>query len=161
LLRQIQTLTAVFVTVGGGGLISGIASYLKQLNPNIEIYGCLPNNARAMHESILAGKIVEFMETPTLSDGSAGGLEPGAITFELCAGLIDHTILVTENEIRQAMKLIAEQERWIIEGAAGVAVAAYLQRAPSMKGHQAAIVLCGRNVDWSTFDRAVKGSKDF
>src|SRR5258708_35436676 len=85
-------------------------------------------------------------EQPTLSGRTAGGLEPESITLELCKNVIDRCVLVSENEILAAMRLILETEHWLIEGAAAVAVAAFLKDARNYAGKCAAIVLCGRNV---------------
>jgi len=88
LTRQLAKIDVVFVTIGGGGLIAGIAGYLKEVNPSVEIVGCLPQNSAVMYESIKAGKIIDMESKPTLSDGSAGGIEPNAITFELCQKIV-------------------------------------------------------------------------
>lgn len=156
LLRQNKNLDAVFVSVGGGGLISGIASYLKQKSPATQIIGCYPEKAPVMYECIKAGKIIPVAEQPTLSDATSGNLEPGSITFPLCRDLIDHHVLVSENEIKQAIRLLAETERIIVEGAAGVALAAFLKMAASLRGKNVAIVLCGRNINFSKFIEVVK-----
>jgi threonine dehydratase len=156
LFRQYKDLDAVFVSVGGGGLISGIASYLKQKSPATQIIGCYPENAPIMYECIKAGKIISVAEQPTLSDATAGNLEPGSITFPLCRDFIDHHILVSEDEMKQAIRLLAETERMIVEGAAGVALAAFLKMASSLKGKNVAIVLCGRNINFSKFIEVVK-----
>ena len=74
-----------------------------------------------------AGKIVEMDSQPTLSDGTAGGIEPGAITFELCQRYVDHFILVTEEEIRKGLIFMLENHNMVVEGAAGVPVAAFLK----------------------------------
>jgi threonine dehydratase len=154
LLAQTPSLDAVFVSAGGGGLISGVAAILKAHNPAIEVYGCWPENAPTLARCLEAGAIRAIEETPTISDGTAGGLEDGAITFELCQQLIDHQVLVSEADIGQAMRLLAENERWIVEGAAGVALAGALQRAPELAGKTAAVILCGRNIDFERFCEA-------
>lgn len=156
LFRQNKNLDAVFISVGGGGLISGIASYLKQKRPATQIIGCYPENAPIMHECIKAGKIIPVAEQPTLSDATAGNLEPGSITFPLCRDFIDHHVLVSEDEIKQALRLLADTERMIVEGAAGVALAAFLKMANSLKGKNVAIVLCGRNINFSKFIEVIK-----
>lgn len=102
-----------------------------------------------MHESVRAGHVVEMESLPTLSDGSAGGIEADAITFPLCSMLVDDWILVEESEIATAIRLIAETHHQLIEGAAGVAVAAYLKDQQRGKGRKVAIVLCGANIDVS------------
>lgn len=146
LLRQLPDLDAVFISVGGGGLIGGIASYLKEVNPKIEIVGCLPENAPAMYECIKANKIIEVPEQPTLSDGTAGGIEAGSITFEICRRYVDSFIMVNEKEIIEAMKLAIKYHHLIIEGAAGVALAALLKEKERFRGKNVAVVICGGNV---------------
>lgn len=146
LARQLARIDAVFIAVGGGGLIAGIAAYLKAVSPHTRIVGCWPEHARALYESLRAGRIVEFPEAPTISESTAGGVEPGSITFPLCQQLIDECVLVSESEIHAAMRLIAEQERWIVEGAAGVAVAGLLKEHARYAGQNVVVVLCGRNI---------------
>jgi len=144
--RQMPELDAVFVAVGGGGLIGGIGAFLKEAAPRTEIVGCWPRNSPVMFECLRAGAIVEVAEEPTLSESTAGGLEPGSVTFDLCRRVIDRGVLVSENEILAAMRLVLEEEHWVIEGAAGVAVAAFLKEAKRYEGKKAAVVLCGRNL---------------
>jgi threonine dehydratase len=146
LLRQVPELDAVFVSIGGGGLIGGIASYLKAVNPKIEVIGCLPEHAPAMYECIKAGKIIEVPEKPTISDGTAGGLEPGSITFDICRKYVDSYITVTEEEIISSMKLVIKHHHLIIEGSAGVAVAALIKDKERYKGKKVAVIICGGNV---------------
>src|SRR5258708_23021235 len=85
-------------------------------------------------------------EQPTVSGSTGGGLEPDSITLELCKNVIDRCVLVTETEILAAMRLILETEHWLIEGAAAVAVAAFLKEARGYEGKRTVIILCGRNV---------------
>jgi threonine dehydratase len=116
------------------------------VSPNVQIIGCWPENAPTMERSLVAGEIIEMEELDTLSDGTAGGIEPGSVTFPLCQRVIDRTVLVSEDEIRNAMKAVARSERWIIEGAAGVALAGALKLAADFQGKRIAVVLCGRNI---------------
>lgn len=146
MLEQENNFDAVFVSVGGGGLISGIGTAFKALSPHTEIVGCWPVNAASLHASLAAGRIVEIVESETISDGTAGGIEPEAITFRVCQQVIDDYALVTEAEIFAAMRLLAASERWMVEGAAGVAMASMLQKASRFRGQRVAIVLCGRNI---------------
>ena len=146
LLRQAGPLDAIFVAVGGGGLIGGIGAYCKDVSPKTEIVGCWPVNSPVMHACLEAGSIIEVPELPTLSESTAGGLEPGSVTFDLCRDTIDRSVLVTEEEILGAMRQIMKCEHWLIEGAAGVAVAAFRQVRDQYRGKRVAIVLCGRNL---------------
>jgi threonine dehydratase len=99
-----QKLDAVFVPVGGGGLVSGIAGYIKELRPDVEIIGCQPENSAVMYHSLLKGKILEMESHPTLSDGTAGGVEEDSITFEFCQKYVDQWILVKEEQILKALR---------------------------------------------------------
>ncbi|MBA1205139.1 threonine/serine dehydratase [Pseudomonas capeferrum] len=156
LAEQLPELDAVFVAVGGGGMISGIGTALRQLAPRCQVIGCWPSNAPTLQRSLEAGHIIEMEELETLSDGTAGGVEPDSITFPLCQALIDATVLVSEDEIREAMRLLAHHERWIVEGAAGVALAGALQMANRYRGKRVAVVLCGRNIMLEKFLGAVQ-----
>jgi threonine dehydratase len=151
--RQLPQPDAVFVAVGGGGLIGGIGEYLKAVSPETEIVGCWPENSPVMHQCLQAGSIVEVEERPTLSESTAGGLEAGSVTFDVCRRVIDRGVLVSEDEILRAMRLMLETEHWVIEGAAGVAVAAFLKEAPRWQGKNVIILICGRNVSAEVLNR--------
>jgi threonine dehydratase len=146
LARQCPVLDAVFIAVGGGGLISGMASYLKAVHPGITIVGCWPENAHSLYVALQEGRIVSVAEKPTLSDGTAGAPEPGSVTFDLARELIDECVLVSEAEIADAIRLVLAEHHLVIEGAAGVAVAAWRKTAARYAGKSVAIVLCGGNI---------------
>ncbi len=150
LARQLERIDTIFVAVGGGGLISGIAAYLKTLSDQVRVVGCSPQNSPVMIESLKARHIVEMESLPTLSDGTAGGVEAGAITFPLCQQLMDDYALVSEEEIKDAMKLFIETQHMLIEGAAGAALAAFSQRREQLQGQNVVIVICGANISLET-----------
>lgn len=156
LVEQLPDVDAVFIAVGGGGLISGIAAALAHLKPGTDIIGCWPENASTLQRSLEVGEIIEMEEEETLSDGTAGGVEPGSITFPLCQQLVTQTVLVSEQEIREAMKAVARFERWMIEGAAGVALAGAIKLAAQYQGKKVAVVLCGRNILLEKFIGAIQ-----
>jgi threonine dehydratase len=137
---------AVFITVGGGGLIAGVAGVLKALRPNVRVIGCQPSNDAAMMRSIEAGKVLEIDALPTISDGSAGNVEAGSITFELCQTLVDQWIEVTESEIMTAMRDFMESQQQLLEGAAGVALAAFAKVAEAYRDQRVVIVICGAKI---------------
>jgi threonine dehydratase len=109
-----------------------------------------------MIESIRAGRILDLPSRPTLSDGTAGGVEPGAITFELCRDAVHDFDLIDEEEIAAAMRLLYDEERLLVEGAAGVALASALRRHPRLAGRRVAVVLCGGNVGWDVAERVLR-----
>ena len=116
--HQMESLDAVFTPVGGGGLISGTAGYLKTARPEVQQIACQPENSAVMYESIKAGRIVDIPSLPTLSDGTAGGMEPDSITFTLSQQYVDDYIMVSEEEIRAAMLFLLEKHYYLVEGAA-------------------------------------------
>jgi threonine dehydratase len=155
ILEQLPSVDCIITSVGGGGLIGGIAGYAKAVNPEIQIIGALPENSPVMFDSIRAGKIIDSVVKPTLSDATAGGMDQGAITFEPARRFVDHWVLISETEIQAAMKCVFEHQRLVIEGAAGVAVAASLKLRTQLKDRKVAIVICGGNVDIGKFKELV------
>lgn len=155
--RQMPSIDDVFVTVGGGGLIGGIAVYLKAHSPGTRIIGCQPEQSAAMYHCVRAGRIVSTEHGETLSDGSAGDIEPGSITFPVCRDLVDDYILVSEEEIGEAIRFMVEAHHKIVEGAAGVAVASLLKQRDVFRGRTVAIVICGANIAASTLAGVLAG----
>ncbi len=152
LCSRFPDLNAVFVSLGGGGLISGIAGALKGEKGKTTVIACSPNNSPVMHKSVEAGKILELDSKPTLSDGTAGGVEKGAITFELCRELVDDYVLLTENEIAASLRTFMEKEKMTIEGSAAVAIAGFLKQSERWVTKQVVIVLCGGNISPETLE---------
>ncbi len=146
LLQQLGRVDAVFIAVGGGGLIGGIGAYLKSVSPETEVVGCWPVNSPVLYESIKAGRIVDVEEQPTLSESTAGGLESVSVTLAVCRRVIDRSVLVGEDEILSAMRLVRNKKQWLIEGAAGLAVAAFVKEAGRYRGKTVAVIICGGNL---------------
>jgi threonine dehydratase len=148
-LRQLgsQPLDAIFVAVGGGGLIGGIGAHLKRMSPHTEVVGCWPENSRALDECLRVGAIIDVPERPTWSTSTAGGVEPGAITLDLCRRVIDRRVLVTEDEIVDAARRLQRDDAELVEGAAAVALAAFLRSAEEHAGKTVAVLLCGGNAE--------------
>jgi len=159
ILEQRPDIEAVFVAVGGGGMIAGIASYLKTVRPDVLVVGCWPERAKAMYDSVRAGRLIEVPDEPTLSDATAGNIEPGAITFPYCRDLIDELVLVSEADIAQAMRDVMLTDHMVIEGAGGVAVAGWRRFTagrPRLADHESVVVLCGGNVSAETLVDVLK-----
>lgn len=149
LLRQLDQLDAVVVSVGGGGLISGIAATIKA-HSTARIIAASATNTAAMHHSVAAGRIIEVDHQPTLSDGTAGGIENGTITFDMCQALVDEWILTDEDEIAAAMRSYIDNYPDRIEGSAAVALAALAHT--DVTG-RVAVIICGGNVAPATLAR--------
>lgn len=156
LMRQVERIDAVFVSVGGGGLVGGIAGYLKAIGRELTVVGCSPENSRVMYESVRAGHVLDIPSQPTLSDGTAGGVEEDTLTFPLCRALVDEWALVSEADIAAGVRLALDEAHQLVEGAGGVALAAARQLAGRFPGGNLVVVLCGANID-STTMRAILG----
>lgn len=153
--RQVDRPDAIFVALGGGGLIAGIGLALEGLGRKADLVACSPANSAVMHHSLEAGRILEMESLDTLSDGTAGGVEPGAITFDLCRRLVADSVTVSEEEIRSAMRLVVERHHTLVEGAAAVAVAGYLKMKDRFRGRRVVIVLCGANISLERLRAAI------
>ena len=154
--EQLPDVEVVLVAVGGGGLIAGVAAALKAHHPRVQVVGCLPQNSPVMAASVARGAIVDMTSLQTLSDGTAGGIEADAVTFALCRDLVDDWLLVSEEEIAAAMRLMIEGDHLLVEGAAAVPVAALLKSGDRWRGKQVAVVLCGGNIGLETLAAVLK-----
>ncbi len=137
---------AIFVPVGGGGLISGIAGYLDKKSPETRIIGCQPQNSAVMHQSVMKGKILDIPSKPTISDGTAGGVEQNTLTFPYCSELVDEWIEVSEAEIMNSMEMIIVEHNMLIEGAAGLALASLIKNKNNFNGQNVVLILCGNKI---------------
>lgn len=155
ILDRLPDVDCIMASVGGGGLIAGIAGAVKTKRPAIHIVGCLPVNSPAMVACVRAGRVVDVDTQHTISDGTAGGVEPGTITLDPCRDLVDEWVLVTEAEIEDALVRVFDQHRLVIEGAAAVTVAGFLKMAPRLSGKTVALVICGGNIHIDTVKRLV------
>ena len=152
---QANELDAIIISIGGGGLMAGTASFLRSVWPKIKVIGCSPSNSAIMIHSMEEGKILELESLPTLSDGTAGGVEKESITFPLCCKLVDETILISEKEIKDAMVFYIENEHQLLEGAAGTAVAALIKMKDKLKGKKIGVVICGGNIAIDTLKQVI------
>jgi threonine dehydratase len=148
--EQMDAIDVVFVSLGGGGLISGIAGYLKAQESDVQIIGCSPAHSQVMIQSVNAGEILDIPSLPTLSDGTAGGVEPGSITFPLCRQFVDDYCTVTEDEIVSSLRQFMSAQHMLIEGSAAVAIASFLKMQERFRGKNVVIVLCGANIGLKT-----------
>ena len=155
LLNQCNTLDAVVVPIGGGGLISGIAYVIKHLAPHIKVYGVQAAGAPSMANSVHHGKIERLASVSTIADGIAVK-EPGDNTFALCSKYVDEIVTVTEDEISTAILALVEQHKMIAEGAGAVSVAAVMFDKLPLKDKNVACVVSGGNIDVTILSRVME-----
>lgn len=148
ILQELPSPDNILATVGGGGLISGIGSWLKEKSPHTSVIGCQPEHSPEMSVSVRAGEYREVESKPTLSDGSAGGFERDSITFGLCQKLVDDFILTSEDEIAEAIRSMIKNHSKLVEGSAGVAIASLLKQPQKFAGKTTVIVVCGANISY-------------
>ncbi len=154
LYEQIPDLDAVIVPVGGGGLISGVAFAIKQLNPNVKVYGVQAAGAPSMKNSLADGKIETLPSVKTIADGIAVK-EPGDLTYDICSKYVDEIVTVTDDEISAAILALMEQHKLVAEGAGAVPVAAAMFDKIDLKGKKAVCVVSGGNIDVTILSRVI------
>jgi threonine dehydratase len=155
LMEQVKEIDAVLIPVGGGGLAAGIAGFLKETSPEIATIGCEPVASAVMSESVKAGRIVELPNLPTLSDATAGGIEEGSITFDLCRRYVDRYELVSEDEIAAAIRFLHDEEDLIVEGGAALPVTVMLRRPEALRGKKVVLIITGSKIDEAVLERVL------
>ncbi len=153
--HQLSDVDAVIVAVGGGGLISGVGTFLKSVNPAVSVVACQPAASAVMTESVKAGRILDLPSDPTLSDGTAGGIEADAITFDICRDIVDEYVLVAEEQIADAMRGFIDAHHMLPEGAAGVAIAGLLASGDKYKDKNVVVIVCGGNISRETLKKVI------
>ena len=154
LAEQVPDMDAVIVPIGGGGLISGIAYTLKNLNPNVKIYGVQASGAPSMLNSIHDAHIETLDSVFTIADGIAVK-QPGSITYDLCSKYVDEIVTVTDDEISAAILALMEQHKLVTEGAGAVAVAAAMFGKMDLTGKKTVCLLSGGNIDVTILSRVI------
>ncbi len=158
ILNEIEPDT-VFVPIGGGGLVSGIASYIS-FNSEADITGCQPENSAVMHKSIEAGKLLDLPSLPTISDGTAGGVEHDSITFPFCQELIKSWVDVSEQSIIGALKSIILEHHMMVEGSAGLALAALVKEKEKYQNKTVVLILCGSKISNQILNKVLDNTED-
>ncbi|MGN0687795.1 MAG: threonine ammonia-lyase [Oscillospiraceae bacterium] len=155
LLDQLPDMDAVVVPIGGGGLISGVAFAIKQLNPAIKVYGVQAAGAPSMANSIADGRIERLESVSTMADGIAVK-EPGVNTFEYVKEYVDEIVTVTDDEISGAILALIEQQKLIAEGAGAVSVAAVMFNKIPVKNKKVVCLVSGGNIDVTILSRVIR-----
>ncbi|MBQ8083823.1 MAG: threonine ammonia-lyase [Clostridia bacterium] len=154
ILEQVPDLDAVIVPVGGGGLISGVAFAIKQLNPNVKVYGVQAAGAPSMVNSIKEGKIKRLASVSTIADGIAVK-EPGDLTYEIISQYVDELVTVTDDEVAAAILALIEQQKLCAEGAGAVSVAAAMFNKVPVAGKKVVCLVSGGNIDVTILSRVI------
>jgi len=160
IISDLPEVDMIVASVGGGGLICGISARMQDLKQGVHMLACSPSQSPAFMESLKAGKVVDLPDLPTLSDGTAGGLDDDSITMPLGKALISEMVSVTEIEIAHTMKLIFQETGMVVEGAAAVALGGLLECMDDHQGKTAVIILCGGNVTNERFQEAIEMTHD-
>ena len=155
IIDQIADLDAVVVPIGGGGLISGVAYTIKNLNPNVKVYGVQATGAPSMANSVHDGHIERLDSVSTIADGIAVK-EPGDLTYELCTKYVDEIVTVSDDEIAAAILALIEQQKLIAEGAGAVSVAAVMFDKVPVKGKKVCCLVSGGIIDVTILSRVIK-----
>jgi threonine dehydratase len=153
--RQLPDVQAAFFAVGAGGLCGGSGGWLKSFNPDIEVIGVSPEKSPVMYESVKAGKMIEMETFDTLADTCAGGVDLDSITLEVLQKYVDEIILLTEEEIENAIRILFEHHRLVVEGSGALSVGGFLKRKDSFRGKKVVLGICGRNIGLDLFKQII------
>jgi len=155
---QVENLDAVIIPIGGGGLCAGMATAIKQIQPNCLIFGVEPVGADTMHRSFAAGSPQSIPAVQTIAD-SLGAPHAAPYSFSLCQKFVDELVLVSDDEIRQAMALLFRSMKLAVEPAGATATAAlWGPLRDRLRGRRVGLIVCGANIDIDTFATHVKGA---
>jgi threonine dehydratase len=146
MVEQLPSLDLVIVPIGGGGLISGIGSAIKELSPSTRIVGVEVAASCPFTTSLAAGRLVTIDVQPSLADGLTGNLDPDTITLDIVRDVVDEIVVVDETDLRRALAGVVSHEHLVIEGAAAAGPAALLSAKVKPRGN-VAVVLTGANID--------------
>ncbi|MGB9628304.1 MAG: threonine ammonia-lyase [Thermodesulfobacteriota bacterium] len=155
ILEEVSDVEAILLPVGGGGLISGVATIVKKRKPGVKIIGVQSAHAPSAFLSLKRGRIVEVKTKPTLADGIAVG-RIGEITFPIIQQKVDQLVTVDEEEIASAILLLIERKRVIAEGAGATPLAALLSKKLEMKARRIVLLISGGNIDVHLLDRILE-----
>ena len=124
ILEQLPGTATIVVPIGGGGLAAGLATVVKQLQPSVRVVGVQAEASAAVYWSLRQGRMITVPDLPSVADGIAGNIDLKTITFPMIQKQVDDVVLVSEEEIKAAMKHLMQNEKLIVEGAAAAGVAA-------------------------------------
>ncbi|NKB64174.1 MAG: hydroxyectoine utilization dehydratase EutB [Gammaproteobacteria bacterium] len=156
-MEQIDHVHTIITPLSGGGLLAGVACAIKAKSPSTRVIGVTMEQGCAMHQSLNAGHPVSVEEFPTLADSLGGGIGlDNQFTFNMIQQLVDETVLVTEEEIADAIRHAYFKEQLIIEGSGSVAIAALLANKINPSGNTVALI-SGKNIDMNMHQKIING----
>ena len=154
ILQQLPAVERVIVPVSGGGLIAGVATAIKELNPEIEVIGVNAKSAPAMYNAFHETDRPQVWDT--LADALSGEIEVGSITVPICQRYLDDMALVSEGQMASAMRFMLEKQGWVVEGGGAVGVAAVMHDVVPRDCTITAVVVSGGNVDLAVLARVLQ-----
>lgn len=154
IIQQLPDVEAVYVPIGGGGLISGVSYAIKALKPDCKVIGVQALGAPSMYESRKKGEVIELEKVATIADGIAVK-KPGDLTFEICQKYVDEIVTVSEEEIATAILTLMEKQKTVAEGAGATALAAAMFDKANLKGKKSVCIVSGGNIDVNTLSRVI------
>ena len=153
--QQLPDLDAAYFACGAGGLLTGSSAWLKSQNPDVRTFGVSPSNSPVMFESVRQDKMITMDTKPTLADTCGGGVDLDTITLDYCRRYSDGIVLLSEDEIAAAVRLLFEQHRLVAEGSGVLGIGGILKNKEKLKGKKVVAVVCGRNIDLEVFKRII------
>jgi threonine dehydratase len=149
--EQVGKFDAIVIPVGGGGLCGGISSAVKQINPACTVIGVEPEGADSMHRSFASGQPEALEKVSTIAD-SLGAPFATPFAFELCRQYVDELVIVSDDEIREAMRVLFRDQKIAVEPACAASTAALCGPLKGrFAGQKVVLMFCGSNIDWKTF----------
>ncbi|MBQ7295736.1 MAG: threonine ammonia-lyase [Clostridia bacterium] len=154
ILNDLDDIDAIVVPIGGGGLIAGVAYTVKQIKPEVKVYGVQVSGAPSMYNSIKDGEIECLSSVSTIADGIAVK-KPGENTYALVKEYVDDIALVSDDEVSSAILALIEKQKMIAEGAGAAAVAAVMFDKFDLKGKRVVAIVSGGNIDVTSLSRVI------
>ena len=158
--EQVGEFDVIVIPIGGGGLCAGISSAVKQINPRCTVIGVEPEGADSMHRSFASGQPEAIEKVTTIAD-SLGAPFAASYSFELCRQFVDELVMVSDEQIKEAMGMLFRDLKIAVEPACAASTAAlYGPLNGRYEGEKVVLVLCGSNIDWETYESQARLGKD-
>jgi threonine dehydratase len=157
MMKDMPDLDTIIVPIGGGGLIAGVAVAIKNINPNVKIYGVQASGAPSMSNSLQEGGIIELSTVDTIADGIAVK-RPSPLTYKITKELVDDIVLVDDEEIVKAIFMMLERSKQVVEPAGAAGLAAVLSGKINVTERKVGVIISGGNIDMPLLARIIERS---